>query len=94
MWGCFIIYNIVLLMSSVFYLNLLFWGIQGMDFTTDKLRSLVRKWQTLIEAHVDVKTIDNYTLRLFCIGFTKRRPNQVKRTCYAQSSQIRQVCIY
>ncbi|KAK3440766.1 hypothetical protein EUGRSUZ_B01030 [Eucalyptus grandis] len=65
-----------------------FWG---MDFTTDKLRSLVRKWQTLIEAHVDVKTTDNYTLRMFCIGFTKRRPNQVKRTCYAQSSQIRQI---
>merc|ERR1711971_1295772 len=62
-----------------------FWG---MDFTTDKLRSLVRKWQTLIEAHVDVKTTDNYTLRMFCIGFTKRRANQVKRTCYAQSSQI------
>lgn len=63
-----------------------------MDFTTDKLRSLVRKWQTLIEAHVDVKTTDNYTLRMFCIAFTKRRTNQVKRTCYAQSSQIRQVC--
>jgi small subunit ribosomal protein S3Ae len=62
-----------------------------MNFTTDKLRSLVKKWQTLIEAHVDVKTTDNYMLRLFCIGFTKRRPNQVKRTCYAQSSQIRQV---
>ncbi|KAE9606463.1 hypothetical protein Lal_00013965 [Lupinus albus] len=65
-----------------------FWG---MDFTTDKLRSLVRKWQTLIEAHVDVKTTDNYTLRLFCIGFTKRRANQIKRTSYAQSSQIRQI---
>ncbi|OIV92600.1 hypothetical protein TanjilG_17951 [Lupinus angustifolius] len=65
-----------------------FWG---MDFTTDKLRSLVRKWQTLIEAHVDVKTTDNYTLRLFCIGFTKRRSNQIKRTSYAQSSQIRQI---
>nr|CAB3454854.1 unnamed protein product [Digitaria exilis] len=65
-----------------------FWG---MDFTTDKLRSLVKKWQTLIEAHVDVKTTDNYMLRLFCIGFTKRRPNQVKRTCYAQASQIRQI---
>uniref|UniRef100_A0A0D6R8U1 Small ribosomal subunit protein eS1 n=1 Tax=Araucaria cunninghamii TaxID=56994 RepID=A0A0D6R8U1_ARACU len=65
-----------------------FWG---MDFTTDKLRSLVRKWQTLIEAHVDVKTTDNYGLRIFCIGFTKRRPNQVKRTCYAQSSQIRKI---
>jgi ribosomal protein S3AE len=64
-----------------------------MNFTTDKLRSLVKKWQTLIEAHVDVKTTDNYMLRLFCIGFTKRRPNQVKRTCYAQSSQIRQVML-
>jgi len=65
-----------------------------MSFTTDKLRSLVRKWQTLIEAHADVKTTDNYTLRMFCIGFTKRRSNQVKRTCYAQSSQVKQVCIY
>jgi small subunit ribosomal protein S3Ae len=63
----------------------------GMDFTTDKLRSLVRKWQSLIEAHVDVKTTDGYYLRLFCIGFTKRRPNQQKATCYAQSSQVRQI---
>eukprot|EP00850_Spirogloea_muscicola_P020222 SM000210S06736 [mRNA] locus=s210:77663:79377:- [translate_table: standard] len=65
-----------------------FWG---MDFTTDKLRSLVRKWQSLIEAHVDVKTTDNYTLRLFAIAFTKKRPNQIKRTCYAQTAQIRQI---
>ncbi|KAI3906918.1 hypothetical protein MKW92_032714 [Papaver armeniacum] len=65
-----------------------FWG---MDFTTDKLRSLVCKWQTLIEAHVDVKITDNFTLRMFCIGFTQRCKNQVKRTTYAQSSQIRQV---
>eukprot|EP00244_Chara_vulgaris_P013628 TRINITY_DN78_c0_g1_i5.p1 TRINITY_DN78_c0_g1~~TRINITY_DN78_c0_g1_i5.p1 ORF type:complete len:268 (-),score=74.13 TRINITY_DN78_c0_g1_i5:109-912(-) len=65
-----------------------FWG---MDLTTDKLRSLVRKWQSLIEAHVDVKTTDNYLLRMFCIGFTKKRLNQVKKTCYAQSSQIRSI---
>lgn len=62
---------------------------QGMDFTTDKLRSLVRKWQTLIEAHVDVKTTDGYLLRLFCISFTMKRPGQIKKTCYAQSSQVR-----
>ncbi|CAI5510608.1 unnamed protein product [Closterium sp. Naga37s-1] len=65
-----------------------FWG---MDLTTDKLRSLVRKWQTLIECHVDVKTTDSYTLRLFAIAFTKRRQNQIKKTSYAQNSQIRQI---
>jgi hypothetical protein len=63
-----------------------------MDFTTDKLRSLVRKWQTLIEAHCDVQTTDGYRMRLFCIAFTKKRQNQIKKTCYAQSSQIRMVC--
>lgn len=59
-----------------------------MDFTTDKLRSLVRKWQSLIEAHVDVKTTDGYTLRMFCLSFTKKRQGQVKKTCYAQSGQV------
>jgi len=63
----------------------------GMNFTTDKLRSLVRKWQSLIECNVDVKTMDGYVLRLFCIGFTKKRQNQVKKTSYAQTSQIRQI---
>jgi small subunit ribosomal protein S3Ae len=63
----------------------------GLSFTTDKVKSLVRKWQTLIEAHVDVKTTDGYTVRLFCIGFTKRRLNQVRKTSYAQSSQVRKI---
>merc|ERR1712196_292203 len=65
-----------------------FWG---MDFTTDKLRSLVRKWQSLIEATVDVKTVDGYVLRCFCIGFTKKRPFQIRKTSYAQSAQIRAI---
>ncbi|KXJ92889.1 ribosomal protein S3Ae [Microdochium bolleyi] len=63
----------------------------GLDFTSDKLRSLVRKWQTLIEANITVKTTDDYLLRVFAIAFTKRRPNQVKKTTYAASSQIRAI---
>lgn len=63
----------------------------GMDFTSDKIRSMVRKWQSLIEGHIDVKTVDGYLLRVFCIAFTKRRQNQLKRTAYAQTSQIRQI---
>ncbi|KAK4104992.1 hypothetical protein N658DRAFT_564694 [Parathielavia hyrcaniae] len=63
----------------------------GLDFTSDKLRSLVRKWQTLIEANVTVMTTDHYLLRLFAIAFTKRRPNQIKKTTYAASSQIRAI---
>merc|ERR1712167_35810 len=53
--------------------------------------SLVRKWQSLIEANVDVKTTDGYLLRLFCIGFTKRRQSQIRKTSYAQSAQIRAI---
>jgi len=63
----------------------------GMDLTTDKLRSLVRKWHSLIEAHADVKTTDGYLVRIFAIGFTKRRPNQIKKTSYAQSAQARNI---
>jgi len=63
----------------------------GMDLTSDKLRSLVRKWHSLIEAHADVKTTDGYLLRLYAIGFTKSRPNQIKKTSYAQSAQVRNI---
>ena len=45
----------------------------------------------MIEAHVDVKTTDGYLLRVFCIGFTKKRQNQIKKTCYAKSSQVRAI---
>jgi len=63
----------------------------GMSLTTDKLRSLVRKWHSLIEAYVDVKTTDGYTVRLFAIGFTKKRNNQIRATSYAQSSQVKAI---
>ena len=66
-------------------------NLHGMSFTSDKLKSLVRKWQTLIEAFVDVKTTDGFTVRLFCIGFTKKRQNQVTKTSYAQTAQVRKI---
>lgn len=63
----------------------------GLAFTTAKNRSLVRKWQSLVEAFLDIKTTDGYFLRLFCIGFTRRMPNQLRKTSYAQASQIRRI---
>lgn len=63
----------------------------GMTMTSDKHRSLIRKWQTLIEANIDVRTTDGYLLRLFAIGFTARRPNQIKKTTYAQTSQVKAI---
>jgi len=63
----------------------------AMELTRDKQMSLIRKWSSLIEAHVDVKTTDGYLVRLFVLAFTKRRPDQVKTNCYAQSAQIRRI---
>lgn len=59
-----------------------------MNFTRDKLCSMVKKHQTLIEATTAVKTTDGFLLRLFCIGFTRRHTQQRKKTCYAQSTKV------
>merc|ERR1712194_759398 len=56
----------------------------GMDLTTDKLRSLVRKWHSLIEAYVDVKTTDGYLLR----RLHQAPPEQVPRS----QDLLRTVC--
>jgi len=63
----------------------------GMSFTRDKLCSMVKKWQTLIEASVAVKTTDGYLLRVFCLGFTKRHSHQQKKTSYAQHTKVRAI---
>ncbi|GAV08669.1 hypothetical protein RvY_18328 [Ramazzottius varieornatus] len=63
----------------------------GMTLTTDKIRSMVKKWQSLIEAHVDVKTTDGFLLRCFVIAFTAKRFNTQRKTAYAQHAQIKQI---
>ncbi|KAL1786585.1 40S ribosomal protein S3a [Sigmodon hispidus] len=65
-------------------------GLKGRVFE-DKMCSMVKKWQTMIEAHVDVKTTDGYLLCLFCVGFTKNQNNQKCKTSYAQHQQVRQI---
>ena len=52
---------------------------------------MVKKWQTLIEASIDVRTTDGYLLRFFCIGFTRKPPNQTRKTSYAQHTQVRAI---
>ncbi|OMJ94927.1 hypothetical protein SteCoe_1787 [Stentor coeruleus] len=63
----------------------------GLDFTRDWLCSLLRKWQTLIEAHLEAETKDGVRVLLFCIAFTSKRAKQVKKTSYATSAQIKQI---
>jgi small subunit ribosomal protein S3Ae len=63
----------------------------GMDMTRDKLASLFRKWQTTIEAYVDVRTTDGYVVRVFAIAFTARQRAQKSKTTYAQTAQVRQI---
>ncbi|XP_063238694.1 small ribosomal subunit protein eS1 [Bacillus rossius redtenbacheri] len=63
----------------------------GMDLTSDKIRSIVKKWQTTIEAFVDAKTTDGYTLRVFAIGFSCKNPMSARKTCYAQRTQVKAI---
>ena len=61
----------------------------GMDISRDKACSMVKKWHSLIEAFVQCKTADGYSLRLFSLAFTKKTRKQVKATCYAKNSHQR-----
>merc|ERR1712002_1014349 len=63
----------------------------GFCLTTDKIRSMVKKWQTLIEGNCDVKTTDGYILRVFCMAFTDKMPSQTRKTSYAQSGQVKNI---
>jgi small subunit ribosomal protein S3Ae len=57
----------------------------SLALTTDKLRSLVRKWCTLIEAPIEAKTADGYVFRLFVIAFTRKARNQLSKNCYSKT---------
>ena len=56
----------------------------SMSFTTDKIRSLFRKWCTMIETVVDAQTKDGHVVRFFVVAFTTRQKGQLSKNCYAR----------
>jgi len=63
----------------------------AMDMTRDKLCQFIRKWQTLIDVHHEVKTMDGYILRVFITAFTGKQSTQARKTSYAQQQQIKAI---
>lgn len=63
----------------------------GLDTTRDHLCSLIKKWHTIVDCHVDAKTTDGFLLRVFVTASTKKSKNQQRATSYANSSQLKQL---
>ncbi|KAI5181871.1 small subunit ribosomal protein S3Ae [Nematocida sp. AWRm80] len=63
----------------------------GMELISDKIKSIPKKWHTLIEACLKVETVDGYTLRIFTIANTKRKSRSIKKNCYASQSQVKSI---
>ena len=61
----------------------------GLSCTRERIFSLLKKGQTTIDCWADVKTSDNYILRIFITSCTVRKYGQKKNNCYAKSSQLR-----
>jgi small subunit ribosomal protein S3Ae len=63
----------------------------GMIITSDKLKALVRKWHTTIEAQTDVMSREGTVFRVFMLAITRRLPGHVKKTCYAKESTVKEI---
>jgi small subunit ribosomal protein S3Ae len=63
----------------------------GLDMTRDKYCSYLKKWQSTIEVHAEVKTLDGYILRIFIVAFTGRQTGQIRKCSYAQHAQVKQI---
>eukprot|EP00758_Cryptobia_borreli_P005687 Tbor_TRINITY_DN4964_c0_g1::TRINITY_DN4964_c0_g1_i2::g.9836::m.9836/K02984/RP-S3Ae, RPS3A; small subunit ribosomal protein S3Ae len=61
----------------------------SMHLTTDRVRSLLRKWCTTIESVIEATTADGFTMRLFVICFTKKQKGQQSKNCYAKTRLVK-----
>ena len=69
----------------------LYTSFNGMSVTRERIMSLLKKRQTLIEVFADVKTNDNYILRVFVLLCTRPVQGQKKINSYAKSSEVRKI---
>lgn len=60
----------------------------GLDSTRERVASLIQKRQTLLDIWVEVKTADDFILRVF-LNSTTVKKNPKSDNCYAKTSQIR-----
>jgi small subunit ribosomal protein S3Ae len=63
----------------------------GMRLTTDKVKGIVKKWHTLIEAQRDIVSKEGNVYRVTMNAITRRTPNWTKKTCYAKSSEVKKI---
>lgn len=63
----------------------------GMYVSRDKVANMIRKWHSLVDAHLDLTTADGSVWRFFVVAVTKRLPGQVKKNSYCQESQAKAI---
>lgn len=63
----------------------------GMYLARDKITNMIKKWHTLIDAHLDLTTADGSSWRFFVMGITKRLPNETKKNSYCQTVSAKKI---
>lgn len=63
----------------------------GMNMTNDKVKGIIRKWHTLIEAEKDVVAKDGTILRVFANAVTKKTPGKTSKRVYCKKSEEKRI---
>lgn len=69
----------------------LYTSFNGMSVTREKIMSSIKKRQTLIDVCADVKTLDGFIIRVFCLLATNRVKGQKKLNSYAKTSEVKKI---